>query len=54
MNILDTIPTLKKAYPNAEDDYELMNNWANNIDLSNITPILSAQSDILLLQLFNT
>jgi hypothetical protein len=34
-NILSTIEELRKKYPNAKNDFDLMNKWANDADLSN-------------------
>lgn len=33
--VLDAIVSLRETYPNAENDYELIHNWAINADLKN-------------------
>jgi hypothetical protein len=35
VEIVKRIPTLRIKYPKAFDDYNLMNNWANDVDLKN-------------------
>lgn len=34
IGILNSLPSLKLRYPHADDDYELMNSWANSVDLT--------------------
>ena len=33
INILNAVTTLRKKYPDAKDDFELMQSWANDFDL---------------------
>ena len=35
INILNAVATLRKKYPYAKDDFELMHSWANDVDLTN-------------------
>jgi Co/Zn/Cd efflux system component len=34
-SILRTVTILRKRYPTSKDDFDLMTNWAKNVDLKN-------------------